>query len=87
MQGTKRKKRMKISHEGFCASNPPECETSFSFFFKPYKNPPHKRERTAGNPAALLKEEFYEKISKIRNWLLSDKLSGLFASVQLMTLV
>lgn len=26
----------------------------------------NKRERTTGNPAALLKEEFYEKISKIR---------------------
>jgi len=25
----------------------------------------HKRERATGNPAALLKEEFYEKISKM----------------------
>ena len=26
-----------------------------------------QRERATGKPAALLKEEFYEKISKIRN--------------------
>ena len=36
------------------------------------------RERAAGKPAALLKEEFYEKISKIRNWQFISRFRNIF---------